>query len=163
MHYIWCVNRYPDKSALMRQVAIDVLFQEIPNEICLGFFISGCPLACAGCHSSVLQDPAAGDALSLEAFEGWLRRYHGLATCVLFMGGEWEAELPAYLDLAKRHGYKLALYTGEEQLAPALEQMLDYLKTGPYVARLGGLNQKTTNQRLTHVPTRTDLTPLFWD
>jgi anaerobic ribonucleoside-triphosphate reductase activating protein len=147
----------------MRQVAIDVLFQEIPNEICLGFFISGCPLACPGCHSSVLQDPAAGDPLSLDAFEGWLRRYHGLASCVLFMGGEWVAELPAYLALAKRHGYKLALYTGEERLAPALEQMLDYLKTGPYVARLGGLNQKTTNQRLTHVPTRTDLTPLFWD
>jgi anaerobic ribonucleoside-triphosphate reductase activating protein len=147
----------------MRQVAIDVLFQEIPNEICVGFFISGCPLACAGCHSRVLQDPEAGDLLSLEAFEGWLRRYQGLASCVLFMGGEWVAELPEYLALAKRLSYKVALYTGEERLAPALEQMLDYLKTGPYVARLGGLNQKTTNQRLIHVPTRTDLTPLFWD
>lgn len=65
------------------------------------------------------------------------------------MGGEWhQTELRGLLDLVKSVNLKTALYTGLEQLPDLLTEKLDYVKLGPYMRELGGLDSPTTNQRL---------------
>lgn len=43
---------------------------------------------------------------------------------------------------------KFAFYSGRQEMNPRVAQVIDYYKVGPYIAKLGPLNKKTTNQRL---------------
>ena len=64
--------------------------------------------------------------------------------------------MPRLLELvsiAKNTNLKVCLYTGlmlEEirQTKNQLLEVLDYIKVGRWIEELGGLNKKTTNQRL---------------
>lgn len=126
----------------------DIVFQEVPGEISLCYFICGCPLRCEGCHSWHTWPEQAGKPLDTEVFEADLQRYHRYISCVLFMGGEWsEPDLLERLRAAKRYGLKTCLYTGLEDVSPCLRSELTYLKTGPWIHTLGGLNMPNTNQR----------------
>ena len=49
--------------------------------------------------------------------------------------------------MVREAGYKAALYTGDACVDKTLRDELDYLKTGRYIAKLGGLNSANTNQR----------------
>lgn len=75
------------------------------------------------------------------------------ASCILFMGGEWSKFLINFIKYV-RGGYpdkKTALYSGQElAFFEGTEYMdyLDYLKVGPYIEELGGLQSPDTNQRL---------------
>lgn len=134
----------------MNFIKYDIVFQEIPNEISLALYISGCPLRCKGCHSPELWNIQNGQKLSPELLSSLIDRYEGSASCLLFMGGEWEPEsLIDFLMVAQKRNLKTALYTGHEleQLPPELVQNLNYLKTGPWIEKLGGLNSPTTNQK----------------
>ena len=125
-----------------------VVFQEVPGEVSLAYTISGCPLRCPGCHSADTWPAMAGEALSEEYFRQRLETYAGLISCVLFMGGEWhEAQLLLLLKLARRQGLNTCLYTGLDTVAPCLQAELTYLKTGPWLRDLGGLESPLTNQR----------------
>ena len=73
----------------MRYAFADVVFQEVPDEISLLFFICGCPHRCPGCHSASLWNTEKGQPLSLDVYHDWLDRYEGLVTCILFFGGDW--------------------------------------------------------------------------
>ena len=43
-----------------------------------------------------------------------LSKYKSKCSCICFMGGEWyKEELITYLQMARKMGYKTALYTGE--------------------------------------------------
>ncbi|WP_231731034.1 4Fe-4S cluster-binding domain-containing protein [Lacimicrobium alkaliphilum] len=42
-----------------------ICFQEVPDEVSLAFTITGCPLACAGCHSRDTWDPDKGRRLAM--------------------------------------------------------------------------------------------------
>lgn len=80
------------------------------------------------------------------------------------MGGEWDAPaLTNLIQVVQSHQKKCALYTGLElQAIPeALRQELDYLKYGPYMQHLGGLNSKTTNQKLINLKTNEVLNSFF--
>ncbi len=134
----------------MNYFKYDIVFQEIPNEISLALYMTGCPLRCKGCHSPELWNPINGQELSEETLNALIDRYEGSTSCLLFMGGEWEpAKLIQFVLLGKSRGLKVALYTGceLEQLPRELVLQLDYLKTGPWIEHLGGLNSPTTNQR----------------
>jgi len=132
----------------MRYYQKDVVFQEVPGEISLSYFICGCPLHCKGCHSSFTWSEGMGKLLTQESYDETLKRYEGYLTCVLFMGGEWhEQELLIFLKKARERGLKTCLYTGLEDVSDALKHNLTYLKTGPWIAELGGLDADTTNQR----------------
>jgi anaerobic ribonucleoside-triphosphate reductase activating protein len=97
----------------LRYSSYDVVLQEIPNEVSLAFTITGCQLACIGCHSEYLWDKKNGDELTDEKFERIVKKYNGLISSVLFMGGEWESsELISKLRISKSLGLKTALYTG---------------------------------------------------
>ncbi|WMC09279.1 anaerobic ribonucleoside-triphosphate reductase activating protein [Oceanimonas pelagia] len=126
-----------------------VVLQEVPGEVSLAWLVTGCPLACPGCHSQDSWDPHAGTPLTEARLNRWLDRYDGLVSCVLFFGGEWDRHsLLALLRHCRRLGLKTCLYTGRERISGLLMAELDYLKTGPWRAELGGLDSPYTNQQL---------------
>ncbi len=131
-----------------------IAFQEVPDEVSLAFTISGCPLRCEGCHSQDTWCADNGDDLNLARFAGYLKLYEGMFSCVLFFGGEWNApHLIELLDYAKKQGLKTCLYSGMEKIPNRISTHLDYLKTGCWQPKLGGLDSKQTNQRFTEVAT----------
>ncbi|PIW60540.1 anaerobic ribonucleoside-triphosphate reductase activating protein [Shewanella sp. CG12_big_fil_rev_8_21_14_0_65_47_15] len=131
-----------------------ICFQEVPDEVSLAFTITGCPLRCQGCHSQDSWDPRIGIALNKLMFEGYLDRYQGLVSCILFFGGEWNPEaLIEKLLIAKTMGLKTCLYTGKEKVPQKIVRQLDYLKTGAWQPTRGGLEKSTTNQRFTELKT----------
>jgi anaerobic ribonucleoside-triphosphate reductase activating protein len=137
----------------MNYLKHDIVFQEIPDEISLTFYCTGCQLHCKGCHSPELWNSQNGKPLSVELLQNLIRKYQGSISCVLFMGGEWEPQaLVEFIQAAKAEKIKTALYTGREleELPTDLTRQLDYLKTGPWKEELGGLDSPTTNQKFYH-------------
>ena len=124
-----------------------VVFQEVPDEISLCIWVTGCDKHCPGCHSEYLWEY---QGLPLyKAFKEIVEKYRGLITCVCFMGGDQNiSELTDMLRYTKSLGLKTCLYTGadhSEHLQPILP-LLDYVKTGHYDQERGGLASKKTNQ-----------------
>ncbi len=139
-----------------------VVLQEVPGEISLCFSISGCNIQCDGCHSPFLWKEANGTFMSKEIYLDKLNQYKNLATCILFMGGEWHKnELITMLKEAKEHHYKTCLYTGEESIPKEIQTHLTYLKTGKWQQKLGGLESNETNQIFINVLTNQNLNYLF--
>ena len=143
-----------------------IVWQEVPGEVSLAFLFSGCQLRCKGCHSADAWKASLGQELTADYLKGRLKRYRGLITCVLFMGGEWQPEnLLALLRVARdEFGLKTCLYTGLEwgEVPPMLLPELSFLKTGRWLPERGGLDSPTTNQRFVDLQTGMDLTSLFW-
>ncbi|MDG6252389.1 anaerobic ribonucleoside-triphosphate reductase activating protein [Glaesserella parasuis] len=140
----------------LRFISEQIVWQEVPNETSLAFLISGCPLGCKGCHSIESWKLGSGQFLSEIYLQQRLAQYQGLISCVLFMGGEWLPELLLQrLQLVRQSGLKTCLYTGLEleQLPQEILAVLDYVKTGRWIAELGGLNCITTNQRFIDLQT----------
>ena len=139
--------------------------QDVPDEIALAISFSGCPLHCKGCHSAFTWDPYFGEVFTDEKFTQIIKR-NKYASCVLFYGGEWKLErLLELIKIAKNHNLKVCLYTGLElnQVDKQLVQALDYIKVGPFIEQLGGLNKKTTNQKMYKIENEklTDITNKF--
>jgi anaerobic ribonucleoside-triphosphate reductase activating protein len=141
-----------------------VVWQEVPNETSLAFFITGCPLGCKGCHSVESWKRGSGQILTEIYLAEQLQKYQDLISCVLFMGGEWLPEkLILLLKIAQAEGLATCLYTGLEktELDPRILTSLTYLKTGRWIAERGGLNSLTTNQRFVDLRTGECLNSLF--
>ena len=139
-----------------------VIFKEVPGEISLCFSISGCTLQCKGCHSPHLWKEGFGTKLTEDYYKNILVKYNQFATCILFMGGEWhENELIKLLKIAKSYKYKTCLYTGEKEVSNKISNELTWLKTGKWIAELGGLNNKNTNQKYINIKTNTNQNHLF--
>ena len=112
---------------MLKYAGYDIVFQEIPDEVTLALNLSGCPNGCPGCHSPHLQRDE-GEALTPGALERLLERHIARTT-----GG------------TIRTGW----YSGRPALPPEFDPLaFDYVKLGPYREKLGGLNCRTTNQRL---------------
>jgi len=145
-----------------------IVFQEVPNEISLAISISGCDLACNGCHSAFTWDENYGKSLSLENIDILLKNYEGLISCFLFYGGEWNIKkLLPLIKYIKNKNLKICLYTGREisEINIELIELLDYLKTGRYLKNLGGLQNKKTNQKFYKINNGIileELNYLFW-
>jgi anaerobic ribonucleoside-triphosphate reductase activating protein len=137
------MNYYPEY--------IQLALQEVPGEIAVVIPLSGCGHKCRGCHSPMYQDKDRGELLTTSKFDDILHKYERKASCVLLFNGEHEPDsLFCLINIAKLRGFKVALYSGYEldELDPRLVGMLDYLKTGSYIEKLGGLDKVGTNQRL---------------
>ncbi|MGE4568796.1 MAG: anaerobic ribonucleoside-triphosphate reductase activating protein [Bacteroidales bacterium] len=129
----------------------DIVFQEVPGEVTLALNLAGCPNHCEGCHSPHLQ-LEVGTTLDATLLATLLDTYGGAITCICFMGGDAEpreVERFALLSRALLDGrLKTAWYSGKTILAEECSlSSFDYLKLGPYIARLGGLDSPETNQR----------------
>lgn len=143
--------------------SFQVVLQEVPGEVSLCFSISGCTLKCKGCHSPFLWKAGSGTLLTEVLYKKKLNQYKNLASCVLFMGGEWhKKELINFLKLAKNKNYKTCLYTGETDISEDIKDQLTWLKTGKWVEELGGLDRKSTNQNYIETKSNTNLNHLFF-
>lgn len=139
-----------------------VVFQEVPNEVSLAFLIMGCPLKCEGCHSQDTWQRDQGFLLTNNLFKNYLEKYQAMITCVVFMGGEWNSQaLIEKLIIAKKHQLKTCLYTGLTKAPNRITQQLDYIKTGPWLSSLGGLDNPNTNQRFVDLNTNICLNQHF--
>lgn len=146
----------------MRYLEKQIVFSEVPEEISLSYLVTGCPLRCRGCHSADSWNSKVGQELTLYSLEIDLLKYKTGITCVLFMGGEWEPEsLVELLQFCRLQNLKTALYTGSDDVSDFIKQHLDYLKTGPFIGQLGGLENPNTNQILWYLPTMKKLNFYF--
>ncbi|MGP9801496.1 anaerobic ribonucleoside-triphosphate reductase activating protein [Rheinheimera sp. NSM] len=147
---------------MLRFTDEQIAFQEVPGEVSLAYTIAGCPLGCKGCHSSYSWHSGQGAALSSSYLQQRLQTYQGLISCVLFLGGEWQPQtLLPLLMMVRSAGLNSCLYTGLDDVSPALKQQLTYLKTGRWLAERGGLNSPNTNQVFTDLRTGQCLNSLF--
>ena len=147
----------------MKCYDVDVVFQEVPGEISLAFHCTGCPIHCPACHSKWLWDAENGTEFTDDYLLDHVGRYAPNITCVLFYGGEWDAEwLKGKLYIVRKLGLKTALYTGLDEIGSDIKSRLDYLKTGPFDEKLGGLTSRTTNQRMFDLKNDKDITSKFW-
>ena len=152
----------------MKYVNTGVVFQEIPDEVTLSINISNCPCHCLNCHSEYLWEDI-GTPLTIMSLELLLGKYADDITCLCFMGGDAEPEsidaLATYVK-KKYKTLKIAWYSGRSELSRSIKlKHFDYIKLGPYVENLGGLDHRTTNQHLYRVEggkLAEDITSRFW-
>lgn len=135
---------------MLKFVNYDIVFQEVPDEVALAINISGCPNKCKGCHSPYLMEDK-GSILNNEVLSGLLNKYKNEITCVCFMGGDSEPKAIEALCLFIRNSsgnrMKTAWYSGKPGLPPNCSLVyFDYIKLGPYIEALGGLDSPSTNQ-----------------
>jgi len=124
-----------------------VTFREVPDEISLCINISNCPNRCLGCHSKELWEDI-GEELTDEKLCSLIERNEGI-TCICFMGGDSDPKRVEELCKLVKTKYPFLLtcwYSGKKENSIDLS-CLDYLKLGPYIEQLGGLDCPTTNQR----------------
>ena len=147
---------------MFRYHSTNIYLIEIPDEISLGYYIAGCPKHCKNCHTPEVWDDDPNldsyPVLTLDIIFDEIEKNHMLISNILFFGGDWnETLLRSYFRSIKETvnnndlpEISTSLYTGKElsELEPATLQLLDYVKVGPYKEELGGLQSKTTNQRL---------------
>jgi len=139
-----------------------VTFQEFPNEITLCVNISGCPCRCPECHSKYLWRDVGTELNEREITR--LILSHPDCTCFGIMGGDADHEAVAgVVSYIRRHYPRLliGMYSGLDEIDNNLACRLDFYKVGSYRSELGGLNKKTTNQRM-YDKNGTDITHLFW-
>lgn len=145
--------------------------QEIPEEISLILPLAGCGHKCDGCHSKHYQNKNEGVLLTTSILDDILNKYEKKVSCVCIFSGEYDTEtLSLIISFAKLRNYKVALYSGYE--LSELENIfnddilsrLNYLKTGQYIKSLGGLESKTTNQKLFKIVDNNyiNITKQFW-
>ncbi|MDR1331470.1 MAG: 4Fe-4S cluster-binding domain-containing protein [Tannerella sp.] len=151
---------------MLRHAGYDIVFREIPGEVTLALNLAGCPHRCPGCHSPHLQDDA-GEALTEGVLRSLLDAFRHAVTCLCFMGGDAAPrDVMRLAAFARRHmpqGFATAWYSGRQTPFDGATDCFDYIKLGPYVERLGGLDSPATNQRLYRVDgtAMTDITAQF--
>lgn len=136
---------------MLRFLSYNIVFQEVPGEVTLAINISGCPNCCKGCHSPYLQEDK-GDVLDENVINSLLIKYGNAITCVCFMGGDNDPlaveRLSQYIRKMTNVRLKTAWYSGKSKLPEhCFTGSFDYIKLGPYVESLGGLDSLATNQR----------------
>ena len=133
---------------MLKYVDTLVSFQEVPDEITLCINISNCPCHCEGCHSSYLAEDI-GEPLGYWTLNNLIKTNKGI-TCVCFMGGDSDPEWIATLAFRVKRDFsdlKIGWYSGRQHLPSNFPiQHFDYIKVGPYIPKLGGLDKETTNQ-----------------
>lgn len=132
----------------MKYLDTMVTFREFPDEITLCINITNCQFRCPGCHSPELWEDV-GIILTQQELEKLIESNKGI-TCVGFMGGQPEEvnSLAGYIKNIDPP-LKVGWYWGGEVLPFDYINIenFDYIKIGPYIRELGGLDKPSTNQR----------------
>lgn len=141
---------------MIKYLGYAVTFAEVPDEVSLTISVTNCGRHCDGCHSPELQQDI-GEDLERD-LPGLLKEFKDEITCVCFMGEGPDLEaLQECVDYVHGHGFKTCLYT--PRIVNVIEN-LDYVKVGPYRKDVGGLGERTTNQRMYYHGK--DITERFW-
>jgi anaerobic ribonucleoside-triphosphate reductase activating protein len=96
----------------------------------------------------------AGRILDENSLAELLDKYRNAITCVCFMGGDAAPQdverLAAFLQ--QNYALKTGWYSGKSRVPDNCAiRNFNYIKLGPYIKHLGGLNSSTTNQRFYRV------------
>lgn len=136
-------------------VNTDITFNELPDKMAYALELGACKQHCVGCHSPELQEEDVTLTSLLDILEEAQDAIDAGANAIVVMGGTnnnhiTDESLIALLrDLA--FIAPTGLYSGsddeEHDKMIAVEGHCTWLKTGPYVASLGGLESTRTNQR----------------
>ena len=134
---------------MLKYVDTLVSFQEVPDEISLCINISNCPCHCEGCHSPYLAEDI-GTELTWNELEKLIKNNIGIS-CVCFMGGDscpdYIEQLALFIKYQSWYPLKVAWYSGKSSIPNDLDiSLFNYIKVGPYIPKLGGLDKETTNQ-----------------
>jgi anaerobic ribonucleoside-triphosphate reductase activating protein len=133
---------------MLKYTDTEVVFKEVPDEITLAINLSNCPIHCPGCHSPHLWEDI-GDELNEESISGLIRNNTGIS-CVSLMGGDLNPK-----EVSDIFGYikntfkdiKTSWYSGRNTVSKEIDlKNFDFIKIGPYIESLGGLDKETTNQ-----------------
>ena len=150
---------------MLKYTDTEIVFDEVPNEITLAINISNCPFHCVGCHSPELWENI-GNSLDQESLSKLINKNKGIS-CISLMGGDRYPELINNLAHFIKHTFpdlKVSWYSGRENLSEKIcLDNFNYIKLGPYIESLGGLDKKTTNQKFYKVYNNEliDITNLF--
>lgn len=144
-------------------------FTEVPDKWTLCINIGDCPCHCKGCHSPWLWDtykptedsPIKSKELNTESLKELLAKHKGI-NCVAFMGGDSDPFEVYKLCKVIQFEYpdiERAWYSGRKELPDFLRdsyegqklQRYNYIKLGPYIEKLGGLDNPNTNQKFYEV------------
>lgn len=142
-------------------VNTDITFNELPDKMAYAIELGACKRHCVGCHSPELQEEDAPLTSLLDILEEAQDAIDAGANAIVVMGGTnnkhiTEESLIALLqdlsDIAP-----VGIYSGSEDEERdkmiALEGHCTWLKTGPYMDTLGGLESPRTNQRFYRITT----------
>lgn len=132
---------------MLKYVDTKVVFQEVPDEVTLAINISNCPCHCEGCHSPYLAEDVGKD-LSIEELTTLDTETEGI-TCICFMGGDSDPKGINRLAkwVVEELDLKAAWYSGRQYIPDEIDiKNFHYIKIGPYIPKLGGLDKETTNQ-----------------
>lgn len=138
----------------LKYTEAQVTFSEFPNEISLCLNLSNCPCHCEGCHSPELSEDI-GIILDKEKLQELMQTNKGI-TCVGFMGGDaCPEEVNALAEWVKKESLtpvKTGWYSGRQEINKQIHlKNFDYIKIGPYIKALGGLDSRNTNQKFYEV------------
>lgn len=126
-------------------------FQEVPDKLSLCFSVYGCPHNCKNCS---WKDEKNFLNLTVTDILEIVDKNKEFIDCVCFLGGEWEPEFKTILSSCREMGLLTCLYTGLEDITDNdILSNLNYVKVGPYIENLGGLQSKTTNQKFIDLKT----------
>ena len=136
---------------MLRFVSYDIVFQEIPGEVTLAINLSNCPYYCKGCHSPWLRE-SVGEVLTEKSLYELAEKYGNSITCICFMGGDAAPKevdcLANFIKTKIATHIKVGWYSGRNTFSSLCSvRNFDYVKLGPYIDRLGGLDSEITNQR----------------
>lgn len=136
---------------MLRYSNYNIVFQEIPGEVTLAVNLSNCPNRCKGCHSPYLQENI-GDVFDEFVLDHLLDKYGNSVTCICFMGGDSDPQeverLSALIHEKSNGNINTGWYSGRSKLPENISvRYFNYIKLGPYIEKLGGLDNPTTNQR----------------
>ena len=123
---------------------------EVPCEVSLCIYISGCLNHCKDCSYPELQITDYGNPLSEYLFD-LVELYLPRITCVCFLGEgentkEDREELINYANFIKAKGLKICLYSGRNTDIEDWMRGFEYIKLGAFDINRGALTEKTTNQ-----------------
>ena len=129
----------------MKYLDYAITFSEFPDEIALCINISNCPFHCPGCHSPELWEDD-GEILDCRELHRLIEKNKGI-TCVGFMGGI-PAKVNELAEFVKACNLKVGWYWGGNDIPKEINtRWFDYIKIGPYIKELGGLDNPNTNQK----------------
>lgn len=131
----------------MKYLNTMITFSEFPDEISLCINISNCPFHCPGCHSPELWEDV-GTELSTKELKKLIDSNNGI-TCIGFMGGN-PKKINIFAKLINFYypNLRVGWYWGGNSIPKEINiEWFDYIKIGPYIKELGGLDNPNTNQK----------------
>lgn len=157
---------------MIKYTTSEITFREVPGKINRCFSISGCGFHCKNCHSPELQGDN-GEDLTTELLKKYIEKDKGIVDCYVFLGEGHDIDsLKTLLCICKESELETCVYSGKteyEEFIKNFPLLLDYIKLGPYVEELGGLDNPKTNQRFYKIIWKEDnsaelidITPEFW-